>query len=113
MAELTAQTFRLAVGQARTLRFTMTTPPAGGVGAWSMRFRVRDSAGVVKIDRSQAGGTVSLVDAAAGIWSVPLSAADATLAPKLYTWSFWDVLAGEESPVAYGTCEVFRTAETG
>lgn len=113
MADPTPQTFRLAVAQAKVLVFTEAEEPAASVSGWAVRFRLRDRAGDVAIEATLGDG-ITCTDGTAGVWEVAITEADTDdLAEGMYDWSFWRTDDGSESPKAYGTCEVYATAETG
>lgn len=123
MALPASQQFSLAVAQAKTLVVTMDANPPGGVSTWDMRFRLRRRG--VAVVTKETGDGVTTTDETAGVWEILIDAADTftpaagqdpaveLLKPGLYDWSFWNTAAGEENPVAWGTCQVYRTAETG
>lgn len=107
------QTFRLAIGQAKTVRVTADAPFSGGVAGVPMRFRMRDRKSNVLVEL-ESGDGVTTVDAVDCVWDLLFTEGDtAGLKPGLAEWAFWRLDTGAESPVALGTCEVYRTAETG
>jgi hypothetical protein len=113
VADPTPQTFSLAVAQAKTLVFTEAETPAASVSGWAVRFRLRGRAETVLIEKTLGGG-VTCTDGTAGVWEVEITEDDTEgLAEGIYDWSFWRTDNGSESPKAYGTCEVYETAETG
>ena len=118
MSALEPQAIRLAVGQARKLIFTLDQTPAGSVSGWTMRFRMRRPGGTTLVEKTTGSG-IACTDGTAGVWEVTLLDTDTTDSDKLagraglYDWAFWRTDDGSETPLAYGTCEVYRTAETG
>jgi hypothetical protein len=127
MAEPEQQTFRLAIGQAKVLEFVATTAPTASVASDSMRFRLRDRRGTLLIEKSTGSG-ITCTEGDPDVistWEVLLNENDTfgrattdpvtptDLSPGLYNWSFWNVDDGEEHPKAFGTCTLYRTAETG
>lgn len=113
MADPTPQTFRLAVAQAKTLVFTEAETPAASVAGWAVRFRLRSRAGVVLVEKTLGAG-ITCTNGTTGVWEVAILDTDTDdLAEGIYDWSFWRTDDGSENPKAYGTCEVYATAETG
>ena len=109
MADPTPQPIRVAAGQAKRLVIMMD--PVESIAGQTARFRLRVPGAVVE---KAMGDGVTIADGPGGVWHVDLDPDDTlAVARGLYPWSFWDVDSGEESPIAYGTCEIYRTAETG
>lgn len=114
MPEPEPQSFRVAIGQAKTLVVTMDSAPGGGVAGWVMEFTLRRRGAAVPLLTKTTGAGVTCTDAVNGVWEVAIAAGDTEdLKPGLPDWSLWRVDDGSESPVAYGTCTVYRTALTG
>lgn len=128
MAEPEAQSFRLAIGQAKVLVFTSETAPAASVAADVMRFRLRDRRGTLLVEKTSGAG-IECVEGDAGelsVWELTIDADDTfgraetepetptNLSPRAdYEWAFWNTDEGEEHPKAFGTCTLYRTSETG
>lgn len=107
MADPNPQTFRLAIGQSKVLRVTLLTPES--VAGWSMRFRLKKAGITPIVEKTLAGGGVTIVNAVTGVWDITIVAGDCGgWTPGEATWSFWDVAVGEESPTAYGTADIYR-----
>lgn len=108
--ELTPQSFRLAVGQDKKLRFTLDAAPEGSVSGWQMAFYLRSRAGAILVTKTSGAG-ITCTDGTAGVWEVAIADTDTdSLKPGVANWSFWRVDDGSESPLALGTCEVYATA---
>jgi hypothetical protein len=124
MAEPTPQTFRLAVGQTKVVPFQLDVFDAAAA-TWDMRFRLRRRGGAVLVEKESGAGITYTGGLASASWDVTIDRADTytdavgstpavvLVKPGQYDWSLWDVDAGAENPAAYGTCTVYRTAETG
>lgn len=107
------QSLLLAIGQAKTITVTMDAAPAGGVAAWTMRFRVRKLGKSVAFEKTTGSG-ITVTDAVNGVWTVAVTAAvTALLDPEQYEWSFWRTDTGSENPIAFGFCTPYVTAEVG
>jgi hypothetical protein len=112
------QQFRLAVGQGVKLVFTLDQLPASSVSGWAVRFRVRRPGGAPLVEKTLGAGVVC-TNGTTGVWEVTVLDTDTTDSDKLagrgglYDWALWRTDDGSETPLAYGTCEVYRTAETG
>lgn len=114
MADPTPQSFRLAVGQAKTLVLTLDEAPTSSPAAWEMRFRMRDGRGNVLIEAESGDGITYTGFGSVYEWEVAIPEADTEdLKPGIRPWSFWDIDVGSANPLALGTCEVYATAETG
>ena len=114
MAEPTAQTLTLAIGQGKNITVTMDSPPSGGVGTWSVRFRVRKRGSATVLIEKTLGNGVSLVDGTAGVWLVTLAGADTIgLEAIQYDWSFWRTDVPTQAPIAFGNVTPYITAENG
>lgn len=112
MAEPTAQTLNLAIGQSKVITVTMDAPPAGGVASWTVRFRIRKrGAASVEIEKTLGNG-VTIVNATSGVWAVSLSGTD-TLGLDVikYDWSFWRIDVPTPAPIAFGPVVPYTTAE--
>jgi hypothetical protein len=113
MAEPTAQTLILAIGQSKLITITMDVPPDGGVGAWAVEFRLRRTGFDVLIDKTLSDGVV-LVDAVNGIWAITIVGADTEILQEIqYTWSFWRTDVNTEAPIAFGYTTPYLTAQIG
>lgn len=111
MAEPTAQTITLAIGQSKVITVTMDAAPAGGVASWIMRFRLRQRGKSVLIEKTLGDG-VTITDAVNGVWTIALSGADTeNLLSYSYDWSFWRTDVTTEAPIAFGTTVPYTTAE--
>lgn len=123
MAEPNPQTFRLAVSQAKTLVFTLDTAPAASVASHVLGFYLRRKTGALLVNKTSGSG-ITCTDPLTGEWEVAIAEEDstydddndpaATINGKtgLYDWAFWRTDDGSETPLAYGTCQVYRTART-
>ena len=111
MSEIRQQNFRLAAGADKTVRVTMEASPLGGVAAWTMRFRLYSPAGGLLL--TVVAPAVVVVNPTTGVWDIFLAAADTALAAGEYGYDFWRTDVGAKSPVAYGTCEVYRGISPG
>lgn len=124
MAEPSPQTFRLAVSQAKTLVFTLDVEPAASVAAWEVAFYLRRKSGALLVTKTS-DDDITCTDPLTGEWEVALAEEDsaydagndptATINGKtgLYDWAFWRTDDGSETPLAYGSCTVYRTARSG
>lgn len=114
MAEPTAQKITLAIGQSKVITVTMDAAPSGGVGSWTVRFRVRTrGAATVLIEKIIATG-VAITDAVNGVWTITLKGSETLpLLPQEYEWSFWRTDTDSEAPIAFGTILPYVTAEVG
>jgi N-methylhydantoinase B/oxoprolinase/acetone carboxylase alpha subunit len=113
VAEPTAQNITLAIGQAKTITVTMDAAPVGGIVGWTMRFRLRKRGETVAIEKTTGSG-ITATDNVNGVWSVVLTGTNtATLDPEQYEWSFWRTDTNSETPVAFGFCTPYVTAEIG
>jgi hypothetical protein len=114
VADPERQHFRLAIGQAKTLVFTLDVAPEGGVAAWTLRFRMRRPGGSVLVEKTTGGG-ITCTDEDNGEWEAELVAEEETedLRPGLLDWSLWRTDVPTETPLAIGDCEVYRTADGG
>lgn len=115
MADPTPQSFRIAVGQAKTLGFTDAPAQATDASGWDLRFRMRSRGGVLVIEKTPGDGVTFTGDTdSVQSWDVAIGDADTGDVPEgVYDWSFWRTDDGSENPKAYGSCEVYATAETG
>lgn len=117
MSEPAPQTFRLPVGAKKVLVFTMVVAPDDDVSGWDLGFYLRRRGALLLTKTSGAG--VECTDGDAGVWEVTLDEEDSTDEdgidgrPGLYDWALWRTDDGSENPLAYGTCQVYRTARTG
>lgn len=110
---LEQQSFRLAIGQAKTIEFALDSTPETSVSGWSMAFYIRSRSGALLITKTSGGG-VTCTDGDAGVWEVRLADDDSTgLKSGLLNWSLWRTDDGSETPLAIGTCQVYRTSRTG
>lgn len=113
MNELTPQAFRLALSQDLTLTFTLDAAPVSNVSGWSMGFYLRLQNNSLVITKTSGSG-ITCTDGVNGVWQVSLFTADSDdLSATLANWSFWRVDAGFETPLAVGTCQLYRTSLTG
>lgn len=114
MAEPTAQTITLAIGQSKDITCTMDAPPAGGVASWSVRFRLRQPGSATILIEKTLGNGVTIVDSVNGIWKISFSGSDTVgLDVVKYDWAFWRTDVPTQAPIAYGYTVPYRTAETG
>ncbi len=117
MSEPSPQSFRLAIGQAKIARFTLDLTPASSVAAWTMAFYFRRK-GALMFTKTTGSG-ITCTDGATGEWEVLIDEEDTTDVAGVnsraghYDWSFWRTDDASETPLAYGTCDVYRTAKTG
>ena len=110
---LPKQTFNLAIGQAKTVEFTLETAPESSVAGWSVAFYLRSRSGAVLLTKTTGSG-ITCTDGDAGVWDVAIASADTdAFSPGLANWSFWRTDDGSETPLAVGTCEVYRTSRSG
>lgn len=108
----TSQDVPLAVGQALTIHVTLETFDAAASG-WDVRFRARKvMRGDVLIEKDGSSGIAYVGTLSEASWDVALTADDTDgLQPGERPWSFWNVSAGEENPMAVGALVVYATAE--
>lgn len=110
---LPQQSFRLAIGQAKTLEITLDAEPESSVSGWAMAFYIRSRTGTLLATKTTGSG-ITCTDGDAGVWEVQIADDDTDdLKPGLVNWSFWRTDDGSETPLAVGTCEVYRTSRTG
>jgi hypothetical protein len=107
---LPTQSFNLAVGQDKVLVFTLDQTPTGNTSAWQMAFYLRSRSDALLLTKTSGAG-ITCTDGTAGVWTVTITDTDSdALKPGLPSWSFWRTDDGSESPLAVGTCEVYRTS---
>jgi hypothetical protein len=112
MAEPTAQTLTIAIGQAKLVTVTMDAAPSGGVSGWAVRFRIRRRGAAEATVEKVSGDGVTITDAVNGVWLVTLAGDDTgELSPIQYDWSFWRTDTDTEFPIAFGTAVPYVTAE--
>jgi hypothetical protein len=120
---LEQQSFRLAIGQAKVARFTLDESPAESVAGWVMAFYIRNRRGNLVLTKTTGSG-ITCTSGVTGIWAVAFAEEDSTFDESneptetingnagLYNWSLWRTDDGSETPLAVGTCDVFRTSKT-
>lgn len=111
---LEQQSFDLAIAQDKTIVFTLYPSIVGTAAAWTMAIYIRSRAGVALVTKTTGSGITYTGDAVVQKWDVAVADTDTdSLKPGLASWSFWRTDDGSESPLAVGTCEVYRTSRTG
>lgn len=113
--KLPRQRFRLAIGQAARLRFTMASPP-GDVDEWTMRFRIRRGADSPLVSKTSGSGIESVdsseLEAGQVGWDVSIARADTLgAASGEADFALWNIANGSENPNAIGTVNLFSTAD--